>query len=294
MKKILGGTILLLILINFAYAEEKTTAIGREFIKPGPTARTLGLGEAFTGLSDDLNAVSYNPAGLTQSGSRQFSIMHLRWFENIYQEYTGYLHPLGKRFGVGAVSLVFLHLDDVIERDESGNEINRYRNYNLATTLSYAYPINNLSIGFNTKYLIQHYGTISNTGVGFDIGMLYHYKPWRFGLVYQNLGKEVIFKEINNVLPDKFRIGIGYEWKGIITLLDVEKIKGEDTKYNLGIEYWFLDKRVAVRAGGMFSQKESEIVGGCGAKLGYAHLDYAYLSKDELDKKHRVSATIKF
>ncbi len=237
MKKILSGTILLLILINFAYAEEKTTAIGRAFIKPGLTARALGLGEAFTGLSDDLNAVSYNPAGLSQSDNRQFSIMHIRWFENIYQEYIGYIHPLGKRLGVGAVSFVFLHLDDAIERDEFGKEINRYRNYDLATTLSYAYTIDNLSLGFNTKYLIQHYGTISNTGLGFDIGMLYHYKPWRFGLVYQNLGKKVIFREIGDVLPDKFRIGIGYEWNGIITLLDVEKVKGEDTKYNSGVEY---------------------------------------------------------
>lgn len=293
MKKILNGIVLLFMLINLAYAEEKTTAIGRVFIKPGFTARAMALGEAFTGLSDDLNAANYNPAGLTQVGSRQFSIMHLRYFENIYQEYTGYVHPL-KTLDVVGISFVFLHMDDIIERNEFGSEINRYRNYDLATTLSYAYPINNLSIGFNAKYLTQHYGTISNTGTGFDIGLLYNCQPWRFGLVYQNLGKEVIFKEVGNVFPSQFRIGIGYEWQGIITLLDVEKPKDEDTKYNLGVEYWLLDKRIAFRAGGMFSKKESDFVGGCGAKLGYAQVDYAYLRKDELDKKHRVSATVKF
>jgi len=277
-------------------AEEKTTAVGRAFIKPSLTARAMGLGDAFTGLSDDVNAVSYNPAGLAQINKQQFSIMHIRYFENIYQDYTGYIQPLDKKFGVMAINVVFLHLDDVIQRNESGDEINRYRNYDIASVLSYAYPLNNLLIGVNTKYLTQHLGTISNTGIGFDIGMLYKYKDLRLGLVYQNLGKEVIFKEIGNVLQDILRLGICYSRDGFITILDIKKPKDENSTYHLGVEYGLMGQRVIIRAGSIFSHdfKDRDFVVGGSVQLWYVQADYAYLTEEELDRPHRVSVTIKF
>jgi len=305
MKVILGGIIFILATSIYTMAEEKTTPLGQAFIKSGLTARTIGLGDAFTGLSDDLNALHYNPAGLTQINNRLLSIMHIRYFENIYQNYTTYTQPLIEKFGVIGISFIYLHMDDVIERDEFGNEVNRYRRNNLATTLSYAYPLSNhFSIGFNTKYLTQHFGTISNTGLGFDIGMLfYNYKDLRLGIVYQNLGKEVIFKDIGNVFKKTFRIGGSYIHKDLIlkedeflTLLDIEKPKGEELKYHTGIEYWLMNKQIAFRVGSIFNKdfKERDMVVGSGIKLWYAQADYAYLKDEELNQPHRFSITIKF
>lgn len=290
--------LILFILFNAAYAmaEEKITAVGKAFIQPPLTARAMGLGSAFTGLSDDINAVSYNPAGLAQINKQQFSIMHIRYFENIYQDHTGYIQPLGKKFGVMAVNVVFLHLDDVIQRNEFGGETNRYRNYDLASVLSCAYPLNNILIGFNTKYLTQHLGTISNIGIGFDMGMLYRYKDLRLGVVYQNSGKEVIFKEIGNVLQDMLRVGICYSRDGFITTLDIKKPKDEANTYHLGVEYGLMGQRIKLRAGSIFSHdfKEKDFVAGGSVRLWYVDADYAYLTEEELDRHHRVSVTIKF
>lgn len=58
MKKRLVVVAVLVTILSFS------TIVGAE----GMTARTFGMGEAFTGVADDLGAILFNPAGLNESG----------------------------------------------------------------------------------------------------------------------------------------------------------------------------------------------------------------------------------
>ena len=46
---------------------------GAAFLKLGMGARPVGLGGAFTAISNDVNAIAYNPAGIAQLESNEYS-----------------------------------------------------------------------------------------------------------------------------------------------------------------------------------------------------------------------------
>src|SRR5262249_10846569 len=66
-------------------------------------ARPLGLGNAFTGLADDANAITYNPAGLGFQRRASFSadygrpILGLDDKSILSTEFVGFLKPLSKQ-----------------------------------------------------------------------------------------------------------------------------------------------------------------------------------------------------
>ena len=59
---------------------------GAQFLKIGVGARAIGMGEAYGAVSNDANAVYWNPAGLNQLESKEVSFMHAVWLEAINYE----------------------------------------------------------------------------------------------------------------------------------------------------------------------------------------------------------------
>src|SRR4029077_8125627 len=47
-----------------AFGKDQVGTSGAQFLKIGPGARPVGMGEAFTGVPDDIHAIYWNPAGL--------------------------------------------------------------------------------------------------------------------------------------------------------------------------------------------------------------------------------------
>src|SRR5687767_5725272 len=48
----------------FAFGNDNAGTSGAAFLKIAPGARPVGMGEAFTGVADDIHSVYFNPAGL--------------------------------------------------------------------------------------------------------------------------------------------------------------------------------------------------------------------------------------
>ena len=70
------------------------TITGLEFLKIVPGARPAGLAESFVALSDDINAVYYNPAGLGFIIRPELQATHMIGLADIYTSFVGYLQPL--------------------------------------------------------------------------------------------------------------------------------------------------------------------------------------------------------
>src|ERR1035437_432241 len=77
-------------------ADQGTTSAS--FLKLAVGPRAIGMGEAFAGVADDVNALYYNPAGLAYVPDKEFTLMHSVWFQDIFFDNAAVAWPI-KDFG---------------------------------------------------------------------------------------------------------------------------------------------------------------------------------------------------
>ena len=68
---------------NILFAQGKA---GSLFLTINPGAKSNGMGEAQIGIANDVYASYYNPAGLTNLQSKQFSFMHTSYLPNLVDD----------------------------------------------------------------------------------------------------------------------------------------------------------------------------------------------------------------
>ena len=246
----------------------------------------------------------------------------------------GMVSPLrtGSRRTAIGVTLVRLAVDDIrvtsgfrdstgpdgipILVDENGNEvapedIPRKSAYDLALLLSYARGIGDRwSAGVNIKLIRQSLvGEGASFGVGADLGFLFQPKPnLAFGVriadvtttqLYWDTGRrETVAPTITigahttrnlAALQGKVTVVVnaGFSFEG----QEADQFATGDISGNFlpGMEYWFQDT-VAFRAG----FDAGNLTAGAGIRYRQVGADYAFLSHDELDGTHRISALVRF
>jgi hypothetical protein len=73
----------------------KVGTVGMQFLKLGVDARAIGMGEAYTAVTDDISSVFWNPAGLAPSFQNQVFFSHTNWPADIMQEYAAATYTTG-------------------------------------------------------------------------------------------------------------------------------------------------------------------------------------------------------
>ncbi|MDI6780981.1 MAG: PorV/PorQ family protein [bacterium] len=277
---------------SFAFAD-KPGSTGSQFLKIGVGARPVAMGEAFCGLADDINALYWNPAGLTQLSKIESSLMHAEWLEGMRYEFVGYSQPLND--DVIGCSLVYFDYGDLIGRDINDTPTGNFGAYNLIGSLAYGMDYSpSLSLGINTKLIFQKHENEDALGICLDTGMLYKMKALSFGAVLQNLGPKMRFVSKGFSLPLTLKIGAAYKLPvdGLVMVLDMNKVIDNNSQVNAGVE-WTI-RGFAIRCG-INSTKELNkgICGGVGFKLGDYDIDYAYVPFGDICNTHRVSLSLK-
>ncbi len=159
---------------TYAGGPGTTTA---SFLKIAIGAKNIAMGE--TGAtSDDVNSVYWNPAGLNEVSSKQVSLMHAIWFEDISYEYLGYAHPT--KIGTFGLALNYLHMTAIEKYDEYDNLLSEtYKPSDMAATISYARKLSlrgeadAISVGLNLKYISSNLDDEIGTAFAADIGGMY-------------------------------------------------------------------------------------------------------------------------
>lgn len=171
-----------------------------EFMSIGVDAAALGMSNAVTAQSGDVNSGYWNPAGLLKLEDKQISLMHANYFANIAQyDYAGFAMPIDDRSAVG-VSIIRFGVDDILNTtqliDSQGNiDYNRISLFSTADyglTVSYArsLPIDGLNYGVNAKVIHRIIGDFASSwGFGFDLGIQYisDDEDWKFGLMLRDI-----------------------------------------------------------------------------------------------------------
>lgn len=159
-----------------------------EFLKIGVGARAFGMGNAMSGVADDVTAGYWNPAGLTDMDTiTQGSLMHASYFANVASyDYAGLVLPIDSthRFAVSLIRLGVNDIPNTLDLVSNGNidysKVKSFNTADFAAIFSYAWRlkrIRNLSFGTNVKIVYRGVGRFANAwGFGLDLAAKYRIK----------------------------------------------------------------------------------------------------------------------
>lgn len=285
-------------------------------------ARTLGLGDTFVGIANDINTISVNPAGLSSLTSFEATTMYMRYSFDMMFGYLAAGSPLGGNLGSIGGSLALFSSGDFDSYDSVGNkESTALFASDFGITVGYANnPLKllnidqNLSMGLNIKFVQSKLATDSQTAIGFDIGALYRLSTYSFGskpvkenlgigVSLQNIGPAVKYKAEETLLPQNLRIGVGYQGyndnkHSVLLALDANLPNDSKEIIGVGLEYSFIEM-IFARVGYKFSGTEidgfSAGIGGKYRLLGkLLSLDYALIPLTDFETVHVFSLGVKF
>ena len=273
---------------------------GAQFLKIGIGARPIGMGGAYTALSNDANSMYWNPAGLTRFEGTQLSLMHNRWIQDINYEFIGIAYA-EEGVAAFAVGLSFLWMGDIpvtTFSDRLGASGNTFTANDLSFVFSYSHQVTYyVSVGGTIKRIRSEIDDISATATAFDLGVMVTtpIEGATLGATIQNAGTKLKFVGEGDRLPLTYKVGAAYTYRKMMTLsVDIGKSIDNAVRVNAGGEFVLLNT-LALR-GGYNSANELDrgLTGGAGVKVRYISFDYAYVPYGILGNTHRVSATFSF
>lgn len=190
---------LFLILLTAAAHSQAIRKYSNEFMNIGVDAAALGMSNAVTASTGDVNSGYWNPAGLLKVKDKQIALMHASYFANIAQyDYAAFAMPIDERSAFG-ISAIRFGVDDILNTtqliDAEGNiDYNRISLFSAADygfMVSYArsLPLNGFNYGVNAKVIRRIIGDFASSwGFGFDIGLQYESQDeWKIGLMLRDI-----------------------------------------------------------------------------------------------------------
>jgi len=169
--------------ISISLFSQTVRKYSNEFMNIGVDAAALGMSNAVTAHTNDVNAGYWNPAGLVNLEDNQLALMHSSYFANIANyDYAAFAMPLDDKSAVG-FSLVRFAVDDILNTtqliDEQGNinydRISLFSTADYGLTFSYSrrLPVQGFNYGVNAKVIRRIIGDFASSwGFGLDFGLL--------------------------------------------------------------------------------------------------------------------------
>jgi hypothetical protein len=292
--------------------------------KQGIGARTLAMGNAFTGIADDVNSVLYNPAGIGRVKELELLGLSSKRLVDVDASTVLLAYPTETwgTFTFGTMAL------DVPSIALAGWDVNTNQIYQAGTAtygerlwlLGWGNKLtSNVSWGFNLKsYRIAFdtntagYTSEEATGYDADIGLLWAIDGnLSLGLMWQNCASTLFSggglhwsTDADETFDGGPRCGFGYNWAWfdghsapLFLSLDVECSRQYPALKHFGAEWWMFDL-LALRTG--LNEKligightQMDGVLGLGLKIFDLRVDYAYYPNygESVDVKHFVSVS---
>ena len=279
---------------------------GAQFLKIGVGARAIGMGEAYGAVSNDANAVYWNPAGLNQIEGKEVSFMHAMWLEAISYENLVYVQPTKCCVIGGAIN--YLAVGKIDKYDNSGTPLNEtFSPSDMAVTLSFAKKYHNVPVGMNIKYISSTIDDKSPSAFAIDLGVMKKFKNDKLtvGIVLQNLGTKMKFITQEDPLPMNIKIASAYNLmlknKPMLIALDLNAPIDNELRVNFGVEYKLgIGETMSLSPRIGYKTNTKGLTGTAGLSIGFGFIldsygiDYAWVPFGDLGDTHRVSLNIKF
>lgn len=288
------------------------------FLKIGAGARPVGMGEAFTALADDVNALYWNPAGLTALERPAFGATHQQAYQGLNHEFFGYAQPLHPRSSGDArrmtwgAHLSILSLPGDLERraEEGAGALGQlttpqgtFGAADMAFGGAFAFSHRRHSFGVGTKLIRQSIDkNVAHSGA-VDLGWVMReaLPNLSLGAAVLHLGPGVRFTQNWYPLPLTLKAGASYRLERWRTRLAVDLAVPRDDFPLLAFggevglkEYLFLRAGYRARWNGNPQGALSGFRTGMGIIYKNLALDYAAAPFGELGISHRFSLGWRF
>ena len=299
LKGLLTVVCLIVLIQNAAFA---AGGVGADFLRLEPPAQTASMSNVFAGIADNINAMIYNPAGLTSVTATTVAFTHFSSFGDTNCEYVCGAVPISPELGTVGASLMATYTFDFPYYDEFGDQQGNVDNMDIVFTGSYAYPVfENLSLGANLKYFHSTLYKYSKNGFAADVGARVRLgkDPDTYaGVAIQNLGTQSAYISTVDPMPVNIKAGLGFKVKmgdlaDVTAGLDVNRLisKDETPTMDAGADVELLQV-LSLRAGYGFRHDSGGLTMGVGVDLDRVKFSYSYEPFDILGAAHRISLDI--
>jgi hypothetical protein len=285
-----------------------------QFLKIGVGGRATAMGDAFVAIANDVSALYWNPAGLTQFSENQVMFSHNQWVVDINHDFIGAVYHLddANTFGVSLTSLSMDEMKVTTEYAPFGT--GEYFGFSdLGIAVSYSRKMTDqFSFGGTVRYIEESLDKLKMRGVMIDLGTYY----WtglgstRFAVAVTNFGNDLA-PDGEVVLvgdrtksdwqsfspPTMFRIGFAmepYEDEQHRFTASIQLNHPNDNSENLslGVEYVW-NKMFFARGGYKINVDEQNFSFGAGVNvpisIASVSVDYAFSNFTRLGSAHRFS-----
>jgi hypothetical protein len=292
-------------LLCLASGAQAAGTSGAAFLKVAAGARPSALGEAYTALADDVNAVAWNPAGLTGVTSPQFTATQGQMLQEFDQSFVAGAYPFP--WGTLGFGVTSLSVDGIEKRAADTDAADgTFGAEDTAYNLSYARRFGeNLSAGVSVVYLRQALDGRSASAMGGNLGLQWvtPHRPLTVGLALRHLGTKVKFDQEGDPLPMTPSLGAAWRHGRLNLTADVRQPRDEDVSFGGGAEFLqplpSLEMSVAVR-GGYNSAATDVTEGMSGVSAGFGvtwrqwGFDMAWAPYGALGQTFRYALIVKF
>jgi len=295
-----------------------------QFLKLGVGARGVAMGESFVAVANDVSALYWNPAGLSQFTEDQAMASHTEYVVDIKHDYFGFVYHISDQDAVGA-SFSSLHMEDMqITTEAQPQGTGRYFGFgDIGIGVTYARRMTDqFSFGATVRYVEETMDVLKMRSVMVDLGTYY----WtglgstRFAVVISNFGSDVSPKgtvteydgKVDDSfqsfsLPTMFKLGFAFDPiadddQKLTTSLQLNHPNDNSEHFRFGVEYsWqntFFARGGVKRTIGqpLFAEDatsgESFSLGvGLRVQLGITavNADYAFTDFSQLGFVHRIA-----
>jgi len=284
-------------------SNKKVGTTGAQFLKIGAGARPTAMGDAYVAVSEDVNSVYFNPAGIANISRSEMSVMHTQWIGNSNYDFGAFCYPTDH--GAFAFSAATLKVNDIDRRGSDEVKTGSFEATDAAYGLSYARNLSPLlSLGFTGRFIQQKIDSTSASTFAGDIGIIKRLRerPISFGLAAKHMGQPVEFKNESDPLPMTIDAGVAASFwqQALLITADARWRRDNDPGYGVGVEYkhQFSEKhRFALRSGYNSTATDSDGSGitlGGGVGLGRLDMDFAWVPFADLGNTYRYALRIRF
>jgi hypothetical protein len=253
----------------------------------------MALGNAVTGVADDVATSYWNPAGLAQLRTLELAAMGATLFEDTQYGFVSLGLPTDN-FGTFSLGGTFVNSGS-FERaslfEDLGEEFSESESI---FSLGYARGSGRFAWGVALKTVSQSIGGARGSGFGADLGL--YFRPARnasFGLAVQNaLAPELTLDQDPERLARTYRAGAGLRFfsSRFLVLSDISKTENQDVSVHSGLEAW-PRQGFGLRSG--YDASTEQLAFGGGMRWQNWQFDYTHLAH-ELGGTHILSATLRF
>lgn len=329
--------IIILLALSFTVASvsaefTKVGSSGAQFLKIAVGSKYQAMGEASVAVANDVYAMYWNPAGLSQIENSAVSFTRVDYLLDVNLNYLGYAHYVDNVgvFGFSATVLTMNDLEITTFEDQDGTG-EFYSTASYALGLTYARQFNaRFSFGLTAKYIGEKIHNENATGFAFDFGTLLYtgYNSLRMGMSISNMGPEMSFSGSDLIvnyddrngngsnapvgaelkttpfnLPMVFRVGMAYDVdisdKNTLMLAGEFKHPNDfEQQASFGAQFNF-DQKFFLRSGYKFNYDEEGLTIGGGLSTAISSdsrllIDYAWQDFGRMESTQRFTVGFVF